>query len=146
MEQRNAMERHAMERRDALTELVRLHVGDRGRDGKLTVRAFCAKAKDPDTGYSPSVGLIGSILAGDEYIKVTPQLISALAVGLSLPRRVVAAAAHLQLLGYEKVELAGDAPATLLKVIGPGADDTTDADVARSVAERWVAEAEPGVN
>ncbi|WP_432051744.1 hypothetical protein [Streptomyces xiamenensis] len=121
-----------MEQRAALTELVRQRVGERGQDGRLTQRKFLALAVDPETGYRPSLGLIGKISRG-ESIQVRPELISALAAGLGLPRAVVAAAAHLQLLGYEAEELSGGSPAVLLRELG----DDTDEDTARAVAERW---------
>ncbi|MFD7511829.1 hypothetical protein ACFV5N_21185 [Streptomyces sp. NPDC059853] len=121
-----------MEQRAALTELVRQRVGERGRDGRLTQREFLAAAVDPDTGYQPSLGLIGKISRG-ESIQVRPELISALAAGLGLPRAVVAAAAHLQLLGYEAEELGDGSPAVLLRQLGDGTDER----VARETAERW---------
>ncbi|MFI9463844.1 hypothetical protein [Streptomyces xiamenensis] len=121
-----------MEQRAALTELVRQRVGERGRGGRLTQRDFLKIAIDPDTGYRPSLGLLGKISRGGHF-EARPELISALAAGLRLPRAVVAAAAHLQLLGYEESELADGSPAVLLRELGDG----TDEGVARAVAERW---------
>jgi hypothetical protein len=123
------------ERRDALTELVQQHVGTHvGR--RWTVAAFAERAVDPDTSYRPSTGLIGNIIQGKNY-KITPELVGALAAGLELPRDVVAAAAHFQLIGYDTAELKGGAPATLIRTIGeqPG-------DAERAIAERWATEEE----
>lgn len=124
------------ERRDALTQLLQQHVGTH-RGGRLTVAAFVERAVDPDTGYRPSNGLVGKIIDGGSY-KITPELISALATGLEIPRDVVAAAAHLQLIGYEEHEMAGAPQVRLLREIG------TDGDTPKvqAVADRW-AEADP---
>ncbi|MFG2734454.1 hypothetical protein ACGFX7_06485 [Streptomyces harbinensis] len=121
-----------MEQRAALTELVRQRVGERGQDGRLTQRQFLAVAVDPETGYRPSLGLIGKISRGESF-QVRPELISALAAGLRMPRGVVAAAAHLQLLGYEAEELSGGSPAVLLRELGDG----TNEQVARETVARW---------
>jgi hypothetical protein len=121
------------ERRDALTELVRQHVGA-GR--QWSTRRFAETAVDPDTGWSPSKSLVAKIVAGDGY-DVTPQLVGALAVGLGLERGVVAAAAHFQVIGYEMDELVGGAPALLVRRL-----DEESGAVERSIAARWVAETE----
>lgn len=122
------------QQRDALTQLVQQHVGTNTGAGKMTVVAFASKAIDPDSGYRPSTGLIGKILRGDSY-RVTPQLVGAIAAGLGLPREIVAAAAHFQLIGYESAELGGGAPAQLLQRLGvePGESE-------RAMAEKWRAE------
>lgn len=121
------------EQRDALTELVQQHVGE----GKpWTVRAFAARAVDTATGYSPSPSLVGKIIAGQAY-KVTPELVSALALGLGLPRDVVAAAAHYQVIGFEASELSAKTPATLLNRLGERPDRTPKS---HAVAERWAAD------
>lgn len=86
----------------ALTELVKAHVGPGKR---WTLRAFVERAVDPGTGYTPSKSLIGNII-GDLDFKVTPQLISALAVGMDIERKVVAEAAHIQFIGYDVSDLA----------------------------------------
>lgn len=118
------------EQRDALTELVRQHVGTH-QGKRWTVAAFAERAVDPDTGYSPSTGLIGKIIKGEAY-KVTGPLVGALAAGLGIPRDVVGAAAHYQLIGYETSELTDGPPAVLMHKIGehPGAEE-------RAVAAEW---------
>lgn len=123
-----------MAQRNALTELVQQHVGTHTGPDKMSVVAFCAKAVDPEGGYRPSNGLIGKIVRGESY-KVTPELISAIAAGLGLPREIVGAAAHLQIIGYEEAELKGGAPAALMRRLGvePGKPE-------RSVAEKWQSE------
>ncbi|MFH9977902.1 hypothetical protein ACH4ND_01315 [Streptomyces sp. NPDC017179] len=119
------------QRRNALNELLQQHVGKHTGPDKMSVAQFCAKAIDPDTGYQPSTGLIGKMIR-DEPPKVTPELVGAIAVGLGLPRTIVAAAAHLQLIGYEETELKGGAPAALMRRLGvePGEPE-------RAVAEKW---------
>lgn len=118
------------EQRDALTELVMQHVGDGKR---WSTRAFAEIAVDPDTGWSPSKSLVGKIIKGLSY-DITPQLVSAIAAGLGLPREVVAAAAHFQVIGYTESELAGGAPATVLHQIG---QRPADAPKSRAIAQRW---------
>lgn len=126
------------EQRDALTELVQQHVGTHTDPSKMSVAAFCRAAYDPDHRYRPSNGLIGKILRGESY-KVTPQLVGAIAAGLRLPRDVVAAAAHFQLIGYATTELTRGAPARVLHLLdaGPGQREQT-------IAERWAAEERAG--
>lgn len=120
-----------VQQRAALTELVQQHVGTHRGSDNMSVAAFAKKAVDPDSGYRPSNGLIGKIVAGATY-KVTPELIGAIAAGLGLPREIAAAAAHLQLIGYEEAELEGDAPAALMRRLGaePGEPE-------RAMAEKW---------
>ncbi|MFL4904170.1 hypothetical protein ACJ6WF_13540 [Streptomyces sp. MMS24-I2-30] len=122
------------QRRDALTELVQQHVGTHTGPDKMSVAAFVKVAVDPDSGYRPSNGLVGKIVRGQSY-GVDPRLIGALAAGLRLPREIVAAAAHLQLIGYEDSELQAGAPARLLCRLDaePGAPE-------RAVAEKWQSE------
>lgn len=123
------------QQRDALTELVQAHVGTHTGSDKMTVAAFHKKAVDAESGYKPSTGLIGKIVAGDTY-KITPQLVGAIAAGLGIPREVVGAAAHLQLIGYTESELQDGAPAKLMLRIGASAGSAE-----RDIAKRW---AEPG--
>ncbi len=127
----------ALEQRDALTELVQQHVGEGKR---WSVRNFAEVAVDPASGWAPSKSLLGKIISGQGY-KVTPELVSALAVGLGLPREVVAAAAHFQVIGYVASELGGGSPAVLLGKIGARPGETSKA---RAVSERWDAEERGG--
>ncbi|MGP4084139.1 hypothetical protein [Streptomyces sp. KR55] len=122
------------QRRDALTELVQQHVGTHTGPEKMSVAAFCSKAIDPDTGYQPSNGLVGKIVRGQSYT-IDPKLVGAIAAGLGLPREIVGAAAHLQLIGYEEAELEGGAPAALMRRLGaePGEPE-------RAVAEKWASD------
>lgn len=122
-----------LEQRDALTELVAAHVGIGKR---WSTREFSARAVDGDTDWAPGKSLIGKIIAGQGY-KITPQLVSAIAAGLGLPREVVGAAAHLQVIGYTEKELASGAPATLIRTL----EATGDTPKAEAVAKRWEDEA-----
>ncbi|WP_309049278.1 hypothetical protein [Streptomyces sp.] len=126
-----------MQRRDGLTELVQQHVGKHTDPEKMSVKEFCERAIDPDTGYQPSNGLIGKIVSGGSFgvTAQIPQLVGAIAAGLGLPREIVAAAAHLQLIGYEESELEGGAPAALLRRL-----DAEPGEPERRVAEKWATE------
>lgn len=121
------------EQRDALTELVAARVGIGKR---WSTRGFAEIAVDRATGWSPSKSLVGKIINGEGY-DITPQLVSAVAEGLGMPREVVAAAAHFQLIGYTATELESGAPALLLHQIGERPADTPKS---RSVSERWDSE------
>ncbi|MFB7594343.1 hypothetical protein [Streptomyces sp. NPDC056160] len=121
------------QQRNALTELVKAHVGE-GR--RMSTREFAAAAVDAESDWTPSKSLVGKIIGGQGY-NITPQLVSAIAAGLGIDREIVAAAAHLQVIGYTEVELTKGAPAKLIKIIG--ADASTDK--AQAVAERWEREA-----
>ncbi|WP_405991050.1 hypothetical protein [Streptomyces sp. NBC_00986] len=105
----------------------------------MSTREFAAAAVDPDTEWSPSKSLVAKII-GDQGYDVTPQLVGALAVGLGIDRAIVAAAAHLQVIGYTEVELASGAPAVLLRMIGPDGEADGSTDKAQAIAERWDAE------
>ncbi|MYT56908.1 hypothetical protein GTW29_09245 [Streptomyces sp. SID7834] len=121
------------EQRDALTELVRASVGT-GR--RMSTREFASVAVDNETGWSPGKSLVQKIVSGQNYV-VTPQLVSAIAEGLELPREVVAAAAHLQTIGYTARELTTGAPATLILTLGTERAGPKS----QAVADRWDAEA-----
>lgn len=122
------------QQRNALTELVKAHVGA-GR--RMSTREFSAVAVDPDTGWSPSKTLVGKIIADGGY-DVSPQLVGAVAIGLGLDRDIVAAAAHLQVIGYTDAELTKGAPARLIRTIGAEGESSDDStSKARAVAERW---------
>ena len=103
----------------------------------MSTREFAAAAVDPESDWTPSKSLVGKIIGGQGY-NITPQLVSAIAAGLGLDRAIVAAAAHLQVIGYTDAELSTGAPAKLIRVIGSN-DESTDK--AQAVAERWDAEA-----
>lgn len=117
------------EQRDALTELVRQQVGT-GR--RYSTREFAAVAIDEASDWGPGKSLVGKIIGGQNYT-VTPELISALSVGLGLDREVVAAAAHWQVIGYRASELSGAPLDTLIRRLS----SDPDAPRARAVSERW---------
>jgi hypothetical protein len=118
------------EQRNALTELVQQQVGSGKR---YSTREFVAVAVDSETQWAPSKSLLAKIIGGQNY-NVTPQLVSALAAGLGLDRSVVAAAAHMQVIGYTAQELTKGAAATVIRTIGA---DSASTDKADAVAERW---------
>jgi hypothetical protein len=121
------------EQRDALTELVQRYVG-RGRS--ISTREFAERAIDPATGRGPSKSLVGKIAAGQNY-DITPELVSAIAVGLGIDREIAAAAAHFQVIGYRDAELKDGPPAALLLHLSK---DPADAELGRAVADQWDAE------
>ncbi|MET9729282.1 hypothetical protein ABZZ79_01025 [Streptomyces sp. NPDC006458] len=121
------------QQRNALTELVKAHVGA-GR--RMSTREFSAVAVDPDTDWSPGKSLVAKIIAGQGY-DVTPQLVGAVAIGLGVDREIVAAAAHLQVIGYTDAELSKGAPARLVRMLG---SEDAPTDKAQAVADRWDAE------
>ncbi|MGW6420372.1 hypothetical protein [Streptomyces sp. NPDC055055] len=80
---------------DALTRLVQERVGE-GR--ALTVRAFAERAVDPVSGTSISKSTAGNLVQGHQ-IKITPEVLAAIAAGLDIPLREVQAAAMRQYVG-----------------------------------------------
>lgn len=102
----------------------------------MSIRAFALKCVDPATGYVPSSSLIGKIVK-EQPFKVTPVLISALAVGMDVERKVVADAAHAQYIGYDvgdPLQDAHDRSATV-RVASEVAAETADLPKARA----WLA-------
>lgn len=81
--------------RDALTRLMRKHVGV-GR--ALTLREFAERAVDPVTGTTISKSTVGNLVTGSS-IKITPEILGAIAAGLGVPLRLVQAAAAEQYVG-----------------------------------------------
>lgn len=80
---------------DALTRLVQEHVGD-GRP--LTIRAFAAAAVDPKSGTSISKSTVGNLVQGHS-IKITPEVLGAIAAGLGVDLATVQARAMAQYVG-----------------------------------------------
>lgn len=83
------------EQADALTRLVQEHVGE-GR--ALTVRAFAERAVDPKSRTTISKSTAGNLVQGHR-IKITPEVLGAIAAGLGLPLASVQAAAMEQYVG-----------------------------------------------
>ncbi|MFJ4649514.1 hypothetical protein ACIP6Q_39270 [Streptomyces bobili] len=82
---------------DALTSLVQQHVG-RGR--RLTFRAFEEAAVDPVTGRRISKSTAENVARGHQ-IKVTPEVLRAIAAGIGVDLGRVHAAAIRQYIGIE---------------------------------------------
>jgi hypothetical protein len=80
---------------DALTKLVQEHVGE-GRP--IRIRDFATRAVDPQTGATISKSTVGNLVQG-QRIKITPEVLRAIATGLSVPLAVVQAAAIAQYIG-----------------------------------------------
>ena len=80
---------------NALTRLVREHVGE-GRP--LTIRVFAERAIDPKTGTTISKSTAGNLLTGSR-IKITPEVLGAIAAGLGVPLAEVQVAAMAQYVG-----------------------------------------------
>jgi hypothetical protein len=117
---------------DTLTRLVQAHVGE-GRP--LTMRAFEARAIDPETGTKISKSTAG-LLAKGHQVKITPAVVRAVAVGLGLPFEQVRDAAIRQYIG---VSVGDPFNGALGKGVGvaqsPGREGSTAP--ARDVIERW---------
>lgn len=90
--------------RDALTRLVKEHVGE-GRP--LTIRVFAERAIDPETGTTISKSTAGNLVTGSR-IKITPEVLGAIAAGLGVPLRLVQAAAAEQYVGVVLNDPAGN--------------------------------------
>lgn len=112
---------------ETLTDLVSARVGE-GRD--LTYRAFEDRALDPATGYRPSRDTVWKIAKG-KPVKVSPELVRAVAAGLSLPLSRVQAAAAYQFTGFVASQVGG---ATV--VHDPGVSPA-DMPLTRATVERW---------
>ncbi|CAM5719016.1 hypothetical protein [Streptomyces fumanus] len=99
---------------DALTRLVQEHVG-RGRP--LTFRAFEEQAVDPVTGYRISKSTAQELTRGHQ-IKVTPQVLRAVAAGLGEDPAKVRAAAIRQYIGIEvsTVDAGADGDDTVVRI------------------------------
>lgn len=80
---------------DALTRLMREYVGE-GRP--LTQRAFAERAIDPQTGTTISKSTVGNLVTGSR-IKITPEVLRAIAAGLGRPLAEVQAAVLTQYVG-----------------------------------------------
>ncbi|MFH9014012.1 hypothetical protein ACH4C6_21855 [Streptomyces sp. NPDC017943] len=110
---------------DALTRLVQEHVG-RGR--RLTLRAFEEQAVDPISKRRLSKSLAGNIVQGHQ-IKVTPEVLRAIAAGIGESLATVRAAAIQQYIGIEVTDPFQTPPGdddTVLRVaheVGASAED-----------------------
>lgn len=111
---------------ETLTDLVAARVGE-GR--ALTYRAFEERAVDPQTGYRPSKGTLWKV-AKDQPIKLSPDLVRAIAAGLGMPPERVQRAAAYQYTGYVATELGGG---TVLHRPGQAVDMSK----AAAVFARW---------
>jgi hypothetical protein len=80
---------------------MREHVGE-GRP--LTLRVFAERAIDPRTGTTVSKSTAGNLVTGSR-IKITPEILGAIAAGLGVAKRLVQAAAAEQYVGVVLGEL-----------------------------------------
>lgn len=87
---------HDVDGPETLASLVAEQAGT-GR--KFTFAALSERSIDPESGYRPSANLLWKISQG-ESVKVNPQLIRAIAVGLDLGLERVATAATHQFIGF----------------------------------------------
>ncbi|MGY0067676.1 hypothetical protein ACWZEH_12790 [Streptomyces sp. QTS137] len=85
------------EQDDALTRLVQQHVG---RGKRLTFRAFEEQAVDPRTGRRIGKSTAQNVTRGHQ-IKVTPEVLRAIAAGIDVDISLVRAAAIRQYIGIE---------------------------------------------
>lgn len=123
------------DRSDALTRLVQEHVGD-GRE--LTVRAFAQAAIDPKSGTSISKSTAGNLVQGHS-IKVTPEVLAAIAAGLGVPLAQVQLAAMRQYVGVVVDDPFGTDPGdddTVVRVAHDADRDAEDMPTVRAFIER----------
>ncbi|MET7857104.1 hypothetical protein ABZS81_07725 [Streptomyces sp. NPDC005318] len=69
-----------------------------GEGRLLTIRVFAERAIDPVTGTTISKSTAGNLVTGAR-IKITPEILGAIAAGLGVPLRLVQAAAAEQYVG-----------------------------------------------
>jgi hypothetical protein len=120
---------------DALTRLVQEHVG-RGR--RLTFRAFEELAVDPVTGYRIGKSTAAEVARGHQ-IKVTPQVLRAIAAGLGEDPAKVRAAAIRQYIGIEVTDPFNTPPGdddTVVRVAHEVGADAGELEQARRVLDR----------
>ncbi|MFE6855142.1 hypothetical protein ACFVDH_30625 [Streptomyces sp. NPDC057674] len=96
---------HAPETPETLAGLVSEAVGDRGKVGP-TFEQLAERCVDPVTGYRPSANLLWRV-ARAKGVKVNPELVAAIAVGLELPLARVQAAAAYEFTGFVTTALEG---------------------------------------
>lgn len=128
------------EQTDALTRLVQDHVGA-GRS--LTVRAFEERAVDPVSGRRISKSTAGNLVRGHQ-VKITPEVLRAIAAGLGVPLAVVQAAAIEQYVGVvdDPFDVATGSDDAVVRVAHSA--DKSAADL--SVTRRFVEDAQRRAN
>lgn len=116
---------------ETLTHLVADRAGKGPGPGtKMTFVELHDRSVDPETGYQPSPNLLWKVASGQD-VKVSPQLVRAIAVGISLPLARVQAAAAFQYTGFVVAELRGAAV-----VREPGVQPES-MPLAQGVLDRW---------
>ncbi|MFE7394248.1 hypothetical protein [Streptomyces sp. NPDC057582] len=78
-----------------------------GEGRPLTIRAFAERAIDSETGTTISKSTVGNLVQGSR-IKITPEVLGAIAAGLGVPLRLVQAAATEQYVGLVLGDPAGN--------------------------------------
>ncbi|WP_327333673.1 helix-turn-helix transcriptional regulator [Streptomyces anulatus] len=120
---------------DALTRLVQEHVGD-GR--ALTIRAFAEQAIDPASGTSISKSTAGNLVQGHS-VKITPEVLAAIAAGLGVPLAQVQLAAMRQYVGVVVDDPFGTDPGdddTVVRVAHDADRDAESMPTVRAFIER----------
>lgn len=123
---------------ETLTSLVAATLTQEG--GPDTVDTLWPRCVDPETGYQPSRTTVWKFASHEraETVKVSPQLIRAIAAGLGLDQRRVQAAAAFQYTGYVRSELEGGTVVHL-----PGVD-VASAPKSRAIVDSWTEEESKG--
>ncbi|MFE7243814.1 helix-turn-helix domain-containing protein [Streptomyces sp. NPDC057580] len=73
----------------------------------LRIREFAERAVDPETGATISKSTVGNLVTGSR-IKITPEVLGAIAAGLGVPLRLVQVAATEQYVGLVVRDPVGD--------------------------------------
>ncbi|MFC8282891.1 hypothetical protein [Streptomyces cyaneofuscatus] len=120
---------------DALTRLVQEHVGD-GR--ALTIRAFAERAIDPKSGTSISKSTAGNLVQGHS-VKISAEVLGAIAAGLGVPLAQVQLAAMKQYIGVvvdDPFDASTDDDDTVVRVAHHPARGAEDMPAVRAFVER----------
>jgi transcriptional regulator with XRE-family HTH domain len=135
---------HAMtEQRTDFTDLVR----DRRAELGISLRELEARAVDPETGEQAKFGWISKVEKGRSVDAPPPALLRGLALGLSLPLRVLQEAAAAQFLDMTAYVWSED---RTTRVLAAHIEEMTDeerqqlADIAETFARRRAQRTTPG--
>ncbi|MFD8075868.1 hypothetical protein ACFV3E_24830 [Streptomyces sp. NPDC059718] len=110
---------------ETLTQLVSERVAATG----MTWRQVGERAVDPVTGYRPAKDTVWKIARGVD-VKISPELVRAVAAGVGVPQERAARAAALQYTGYVATELGGG-------VVLHDPEAEADSLASRSYLDRW---------
>lgn len=118
---------------ETLTQLVAERVSESG----MTWRQLEGRAVDPETGYRPTKETLRKIAVG-VTVKISPELVRAVAAGLSVDPDRAARAAALQYTGYVATNVGSGV------VLRDADADDDEMPRARAIVDRWEQEEQQG--